>query len=171
MNITVFVIPLVIAITLIVCLVKKVDILKEFRVGALEGLETVKNLLPTLIIFLTVVTMLRSSGALDFFVSLAAKPLSLLGIPKEVLPLSLIKPFSGSGSIAFLEDIFKNYGPDSFVGRVASVICGSTETSFYTIAVYFGAVKVSKMRHTAVSALSADLVAFVLSAIFVRLLL
>ena len=171
MNITVFVIPLVIAITLIVCLVKKVDILKEFRVGALEGLETVKNLLPTLIIFLTVITMLRSSGALDFFVSLAAKPLSLLGIPKEVLPLSLIKPFSGSGSIAFLEDIFKNYGPDSFVGRVASVICGSTETSFYTIAVYFGAVKVSKMRHTAVSALSADLVAFVLSAIFVRLLL
>ena len=170
MNLTVFVIPLVIAITLIVCLIKKVDILKEFRVGALEGLETVKNLLPTLIIFLTVITMLRSSGALDFFVSLVAKPLSLLGIPKEISPLALIKPFSGSGSIAFLEDIFKNYGPDSFIGRVASVICGSTETSFYTMAVYFGAVKISKMRHTAVSALSADLVGFVLSAFFVRLL-
>ncbi len=170
MNLTVFVIPLVVTIILIACLIKKVDIMKEFRYGALEGLETVKNLLPTLLVFLTVITMLRSSGALDFFVTLVSKPAKLLGIPKEVLPLSLIKPFSGSGSIAFLEDIFKNYGPDSFIGRVASVICGSTETTFYTMAVYFGAVKISKMRHTAVSALSADLIGFVLSAFFVKLL-
>jgi len=170
MNLTFFVIPIVITIILVACLVKKVDIMKEFRIGALEGLETVKNLLPILIIFLTVITMLRSSGALDFFVSLASKPLGYLGIPKEVLPLSLIKPFSGSGSIAFLEDIFKNYGPDSFVGRVASVICGSTETTFYTMAVYFGAVKISKICQTAVSALSADIVGVILSAILVRLL-
>ncbi len=170
MNLTVYIIPLIVTIILLIALIKKVNIMKEFSKGALEGLETVKNLLPTLIIFLTVITMLRSSGALSFFVSLLSEPAKFLGLPQEVLPLSLLKTFSGSGSIALLEDIFKNYGADSFIGRVASVIAGSTETTFYTMAVYFGAVNISKTRHTAVSALAADITGFVLSAFFVKLL-
>ncbi len=169
MNITVFVIPAVICAVLIAAFVKKVDIMKEFTAGAAEGLNTAKNLIPTLALFITAIGMFRASGALDVLTSVLSKPASFLGIPQEVLPLMLLKPFSGSGSFAVIEDIFKNYGADSFVGRVASVVAGSTETTFYTIAVYFGAVNVSNTRHTAPSAVAADLTGFVLSAFFVRL--
>ena len=171
MNITVFVIPLVICVVLILAIIKKVDIMREFTTGAAEGLGTAKNLIPTLVLFMTAIGMFRASGALDVLTSILSKPAAALGIPKEVLPLVLLKPFSGSGSFAVIEDIFKNYGADSFIGRVASVIAGSTETTFYTIAVYFGAVNITKTRHTAVSAVSADLTGFILSAFFVRLLL
>ena len=171
MNFTLFVIPLVICTVLVCARIKKVDIIKEFSIGAKEGLDTAKNLIPTLVLFLTAIAMFRSSGALDMLTTLASKPAEALGIPKEVLPLALLKPFSGSGSFAIIEDIFKNYGADSFVGRVASVIAGSTETTFYTIAVYFGAVGITKTRHTALSAVAADLTGFILSAFFVRILM
>lgn len=171
MNFTIFIIPLVICIVLVYARVKKVDIIKEFSIGAKEGLATANNLIPTLVLFLTAIAMFRSSGALDMLTQLLSKPAQALGIPKEVLPLALLKPFSGSGSFAIIEDIFKNYGADSFVGRVASVIAGSTETTFYTIAVYFGAVGITKTRHTAPSAVAADITGFILSAFFVRFLM
>lgn len=171
MNITVFVIPVVICVVLAAAFIKKVDIMKEFTAGAAEGLSTAKNLIPTLCLFMTAIGMFRASGALDALTAIISKPASLLGIPREVLPLMLLKPFSGSGSFAIIEDIFKNYGADSFVGRVASVVAGSTETTFYTIAVYFGAVNITNTRHTAPSAVAADLTGFILSAFFVRLLL
>ena len=171
MNFTVYIIPLVICSVLVCAWIKKVDILKEFSIGAKQGLETSKNLIPALVLFLTAISMFRSSGALDMLTSLLSKPAVALGIPKEVLPLALLKPFSGSGSFAIIEDIFKSYGADSFIGRVASVIAGSTETTFYTIAVYFGAVGITKTRHTAPSAVAADITGFILSAFFVRFLM
>ena len=171
MNLTIYIIPLVICTVLIVSKIKKVDIIKEFSTGAKEGLETSKNLIPTLVLFLTAIAMFRASGALDMLTSILSKPAEILGIPKEVLPLALLKPFSGSGSFAIIEDIFKAYGADSFIGRVASVIAGSTETTFYTIAVYFGAVGVTKTQHTAHSAVAADITGFILSALFVRFLM
>ena len=171
MNFTVFIIPLVICAVLVCARIKKVDIIKEFSIGAKDGLDTAKKLIPTLVLFLTAIAMFRSSGALDMLTSLLSKPAEALGIPKEVLPLALLKPFSGSGSFAIIEDIFKNHGADSFVGRVASVIAGSTETTFYTIAVYFGAVGITKTRHTALSAVAADITGFILSAFFVRILM
>ncbi len=170
MNITVFIIPAVICAVLVSALIKKVDIMKEFTAGAAEGLSTAKNLIPTLALFMTAIGMLRASGALDALTAILSKPAAVLGIPHEVLPLMLLKPFSGSGSFAIIEDIFKNYGADSFVGRVASVVAGSTETTFYTIAVYFGALNITNTRHTALSAVAADLTGFILSAFFVRLL-
>lgn len=169
MNITVFIIPAVVCAILITAFVRKVDVLKEFTAGAAEGLNTAKNLLPPLVLFLTAIGMFRASGALDVLTSALSRPAAALGIPKEVLPLMLLKPFSGSGSFAVIEDIFANYGADSFIGRVASVIAGSTETTFYTIAVYYGAVHISKTRHTVPSALAADLTGFLFSAFFVRL--
>ena len=169
MNITVLVIPVFICAVLICAFIKRVDILKEFTIGAAEGLETAKKLIPTLVLFVTAIGMFRASGALDVLTSILSKPAAAIGIPKEVLPLVLLKPFSGSGSFAIIEDIFKNYGADSFIGRVASVIAGSTETTFYTIAVYFGAVNITKTRHTVPSAVAADLTGFILSAFFVRL--
>ncbi len=171
MNITLIIIPAVIAFVIFAAFIKKVDILKEFSLGAAEGISTAKSILPTLVLFLTAIGMLRASGVLDMLISLISKPAELIGIPKEVLPLVLLKPFSGGGSFAILEDIFKTYGADSFVGRVASTIAGSTETTFYTIAVYFGTVKITNTRHTAPAALVADITGFILSAFFVRLFL
>jgi len=168
MNFTVFIIPVIICAVLIFAIIKKVDIMKEFTSGAYDGMKTAAKLLPSLALLLTSIGMLRASGALDIITGALSYVAEPLGIPKEVLPLVLLKPFSGSGSIAIIDDIFSQYGSDSFVGRVASVIAGSTETTFYTIAVYFGAAGISKTRHTIPSALTADIVGFVLSAFFVR---
>ncbi|MBE6788938.1 MAG: spore maturation protein [Ruminococcaceae bacterium] len=169
MNVTVYIVPVVICTILICAAFKKVDILKEFSKGAADGLKTAVNLVPTLALLLTAIGMFRASGALNAVTSMLSKGAEFIGLPSEVLPLVLLKPFSGSGSIAIIEDIFSNYGTDSFAGRVASVIAGSTETTFYTIAVYYGAVNISKTRHTIPAALSADIAGFILSAFFVRL--
>lgn len=168
MNFTILIVPIIICAVLVTAFLRKVDILKEFTLGAHDGLKTAVKLIAPLTLFLTSIGMLRASGALDVIIEVIGKPLSALGIPKEVLPLALLKPFSGSGSIAIIEEIFSRYGADSFIGRVASTIAGSTETTFYTIAVYFGAVGISKTRHTVPSALTADIVGFILSAFFVR---
>ena len=168
MNYTVFIVPIIICAILVVALIKRVDIMKEFCEGALGGMQTGVKLIAPLVLLLTAIGMLRASGALTVITEALSFVTEPLGIPKEVLPLVLLKPFSGSGSIAIIEDIFSEYGPDSFIGRVASVIAGSTETTFYTIAVYYGAVGISKTRHTVPSALVADFAGFVLSAFFVR---
>lgn len=169
MKLTVFIVPVVICVVFVCALLRKVNIFEEFSIGAKEGFKTVEILLPTLILMLTVIGMFRASGALDVLTSIVSKPMSALGIPREVLPLMILKPFSGGGSFAILEDIFKNYGVDSFVGRVASVIAGSTETTFYTIAVYFGSVGITKTRHTIFCALMADFTGFALSVLLVNL--
>ena len=169
MNPTVYVVPAVVCAILIYAYIKKVDILKEFTAGALDGLKTAKNLIAPLAIMLTAIAMFRQSGALDVIVGALSKPAEALGIPSETLPLMLMKTFSGSGSVALLEDVLANYGPDSFAGRVASVVAGATETTFYTIAVYYGAVGISKTRHTVPAALTCDIAGFVLSAIFVKM--
>ena len=169
MSYTVFVVPAAVCAILIYAHAKKVDILKEFTAGALDGLKTAKNLIPPLAIMLTAIAMFRCSGALDLIVGALSKPAALVGIPAETLPLMLMKTFSGSGSVALLEDLFKTFGPDSFAGRVASVVAGATETTFYTIAVYYGAIGISKTRHTVPAALTSDIAGFILSAFFVRL--
>ncbi len=169
MKFTSLLIPTVLVLILIVAAIKKVDIMGEFTKGAKEGLETAKNLIPPLCLMLTAIGMFRASGALDALVSFLSPLAKAVGLPQEVLPLALLKPFSGSGSFALLSDIFENYGADSFVGRVASTIAGSTETTFYTLAVYYGAVNVKKTRHTLQSALTADVLGFILSALFVRI--
>ena len=169
MSFTVYVIPVVVCTILVFAYIKKVDILKEFTSGALDGLKTAKNLIPPLALMLTAIAMFRQSGALEALVGALSKPAEALGIPSETLPLMLMKTFSGSGSVALLEDVLSSCGPDSFAGRVASVVAGATETTFYTIAVYYGAVGVSKTRHTVPAALTSDVAGFVLSAFFVRL--
>lgn len=169
MNFSHLIIPLVVTVILTVAAIKKVDIIKEFALGARDGLETAKNLIPPLCLMLTAIGMFRASGALDAITKILTPVASALSIPSGVLPLALLKPFSGSGSFAMLSDIFKNYGTDSFTGRVAATLAGSTETTFYTIAVYFGAVGVKKTRHTIPAALTADFFGLVLSVLFVRL--
>ena len=135
---------------------KKVDIFSAFLAGAKEGLKTLFGILPALVGLIAAITMFRTSGALQFITGLLSPITRLIGIPAEIMPLALLRPVSGSGSLALVNDIFTTAGPDSLVGRIASVVMGSTETTFYTLAVYFGAVKIQKSRHTVLAALLAD---------------
>lgn len=165
----VYAVPAVILCILVFGLSRRVPLFDTFIAGAKEGLSSTISILPSLIGLIMAVTMFSASGALDLFSSLLAPAAHFLGLPPQVMPLALIKPISGSGSTAVLTQIFKDYGPDSFIGRVASVMSGSTETTFYAIAVYFGAVGIRKTRHTIPAALLGDLSACIFSALAVRL--
>lgn len=136
-------------------MVSKVSVYEHFIKGAKEGVETVVRLVPTLIGLLMAVGILRSSGFLDFLAEILQKPAGLVSIPKEVLPLILVKMFSGSAATGLTVDIFKNFGPDSYIGMLASIMMSSTETVFYTMSVYFLAAKVTKTRYTLAGALFA----------------
>ncbi len=167
----VYVIPAAVLLIVVFGLIRRVPVFDTFLVGAKEGFSSTISILPSLIGLMTAVSMLNASGALDMLSSFLAPVAKLLGLPPQVMPLMLIKPISGSGSTAILSQIFQNYGTESFIGRVASVMSGSTETTFYAIAVYFGAVSVKKTRHTIPAALTADLTACIVSALTVRLFL
>ena len=138
--------------------------------GAAEGLNLLVAILPALILLLTAVHMLKASGA----VNLISKPLtpifSFLGIPVETAVLVLIRPISGSAALAIGADLMAEYGPDSFIGRTTAVMLGSTETTFYTISVYFGAAGIKKTRYSIPAALFADFVGFFMASCTVRLL-
>jgi spore maturation protein B len=114
--------------------------------------------------------MFKASGALDVLTHALAPMSNAIQVPGELVPLAILRPVSGSGSLAIFENTLNTYGPDSFLGRVASVMQGSTETTFYTIAVYYGAINVQKTRHTVFCALIADFVGFIMSTLAVRLL-
>lgn len=166
-----YVIPFFIALIMIIGLVKKVDVFSEFTEGAKENLKAAVSVLPALVALMTAIGMFKASGALDF-ISTAISPLtSFLGFPEECIPLAIIRPVSGSGALAVFENILTDVSPDSFAGRVASVIIGSTETTFYTIAVYYGITKVKKTRQALPASLAADFTGFVLSALTVRIIL
>ncbi len=165
------VIPIFIALIMIAGLVKRVDVFSEFVEGAKESLGSAFGILPALIALMTAIGMFKASGALDV-ISAAVSPITeFLGFPKECIPLALIRPISGSGALAVFGSILSDVSPDSYAGRVASVIVGSTETTFYTAAVYYGITKIKKTRHTIASSLTADFTGFIMSALTVRLLL
>lgn len=165
----VYAIPATVFIIIVFGLVRHVPLFDTFLAGAKEGLSSVVAILPSLVGLMMAVSMLSASGALDMLSSFLAPAARLLGLPSEVMPLALIKPISGSGATAILTQIFQNNGTESFAGRVASVMSGSTETTFYAIAVYFGAVGIRKTRHAIPAALTAELTACVVSALAVRL--
>ena len=138
--------------------------------GGKEGLKLLFSLIPTLVMLLTAVSMLRSSGAIDTLGTLAGPVFSFLGIPPETAMLVLIRPISGSAALAVGADLMAAYGPDSEIGRTAAIMLGSTETTFYTISVYFGAAGISKTRYTIPAALFADFVGFFMASLTVKLL-
>lgn len=164
------VIPVVLCVIVLGGLYKGVPVFDCFLEGAKDGLMTSVRILPALVALMTAVGMFKASGAMDILSFGLAPVARLLGIPREVIPLALLRPISGSGALAIFQDIIKTYGADSFVGRTASVMQGSTETTFYTIAVYYGATSVKNTRHTLTASLTGDLTGFVLSAIAVRLI-
>lgn len=150
-------------------LYKRVPVLDAFLEGAKESVAPAIGLLPSFTGLLLAVQMLEASGFLARLADLLTPYLAKLGFPVEILPLCLLSPVSGSGSIGAFQAVLAAYGPDSFVGRTASVLMASTETAFYTVTVYFGAVGVKKIRHTVLCALCADMVSCLLSGPIVRL--
>ena len=169
MNLSSLVIPLLLAAVAVYGMGKQVDVYGALTHGAEEGLTVLLRIIPALVGLLTAVSMFRASGAMEWFSSLCAPVLEWLGIPPEVTPLMLIRPVSGSGALAVATDILTSHGPDSYEGRVAAVMLGSTETTFYTIAVYFGSAGIHRTRHTIPAALTADITGFLASALAVRL--
>ena len=138
--------------------------------GGAQGLKMLVSILPALVMLMTSVQMLKSSGAVELFSAIAAPVFSLLGIPPETAVLVLIRPISGSAALAVGADLMKTYGVNSLVGRTAAVMLGSTETTFYTISVYFGAAGIRKTRYALPAALFADLVGFCMASWTVKLL-
>ena len=137
--------------------------------GAAEGLKVLLSIIPALILLLTAVHMLKASGAVEVFSDLLSPLFSLFGIPPETAMLVLIRPISGSAALAVGADLMAQYGVDSLIGRTAAVMLGSTETTFYTISVYFGAAGIKKTRYCVPAALFADFVGFFMASLTVRL--
>ncbi len=169
--VAVFAVPVMIVGIVIFGLIKKVRVYDCFLEGARDGLRCTFNIAPPLIGLVIAISMFRASGAVDIIARLLSPLLRIIAMPASVLPLALLRPVSGSGSLAIISDIFKTFGPDSIDGKIASVMMGSTETTFYTIAVYFGAVNIRKTRHTLKSALIGDFVGMIMSVVAVHLLL
>lgn len=153
----------------IFALSKRVDVFSALTDGAREGMKISAGMLPALVVLLSGVYMLRASGALDALCAFLAPLLDCIGIPRETASLLLIRPLSGSGALAAGSEIIRVFGPDSYAGRCAAVMLGSTETTFYVIAVYFGSAGVKKARRAVPAALTADLCGFVMAALTVRM--
>ena len=165
-----YIVPLLIFLACAVALRKKENSYHLLLDGATDGLKLLLSLVPTLILLLSAVTMLRASGAVEVISSFLAPVFGFFGIPPETAILVLIRPISGSAALAVGADLMAQHGVDSQIGRTVAVMLGSTETTFYTISVYFGAAGVQKTRYTIPAALIADFVGFVMASLTVRLL-
>ena len=170
MNISDAVVPAVIGFIVLFGLLRKTDVYGAFVVGAEDGLKTAVRIIPQLVGLLVAVKAFSASGALDFLEALVRPAARLIHFPEQLVPFALLRPVSGSGSLAMATDIFKKYGTDSLLGRAVSVMMGSTETTFYTVAVYFGAVNAKDTRHTLACALFADAVSAFVSVAVCRVM-
>lgn len=141
----------------------KAPVYEHFVEGAKEGFDVAVKIIPYLVGMLVAIGMFRASGAMDSITLMMKPALDLVGFPTEIVPLALMRPLSGSGSLALLTDLVKTYGPDSMTAKIAATIMGSTETTFYVVAVYFGSVGIKKFRHSIPAGLLADLAGIIAS--------
>lgn len=164
-----YIVPLILFLVSALAIRKKEDPYALMLAGASEGMKILLSILPALVVLLTAVSMLRTSGAIAIISRFCAPVFQFLGIPPETAMLVLVRPISGSAALAVGADLMATYGVDSLVGRTAAVMLGSTETTFYTVSVYFGAAGVHRTRYTVIAALIADLTGFVMASLCVRL--
>ena len=170
MDFSAYLIPLLLSFTALFALRRKVNVYETLTEGAQEGLTILLRILPSLVGLMTAVYMLRASGALEVIGNCLAPFLSRIGIPPETAGLLFIRPVSGSAALAIGSELMAEYGPDSYIGRVSAVMLGSSETTFYTVAVYFGSADIHRTRYAIPAALIGDLTCFVAAAFAVRLL-
>lgn len=166
-----YIIPVLTVGVLVYAAIKKVDVFGAFCEGAADGLKTCADILPALVLLIVSVGMFRASGAVDALTNLLEPLCGAVSFPPEAISLVILRPFSGSGAMAVYNEIALANGADSFAERVAATLIGSSETTFYTIAVYFSAVKVKKTRYATAAALSADCTAWLVCGIAVKLIL
>ena len=165
-----YIVPLLLLVSSVLVLRKKENAYDLLLTGAADGLKLLLTLIPTLILLLTAVTMLRASGAMEWISRFLAPLFRALGIPPETALLVLIRPFSGSAALAVGTDLMREYGPDSLIGRTAAIMLGSTETTFYAVSVYFGAAGIQKTRYTIPAALIADFTGFFVASLTAKYL-
>ena len=163
-----YIVPLVLLSASLLALRKKENTYDLLLQGGAEGLKLLLTITPALVILLTAVHMLRASGAVELISTMLAPTFRLIGIPPETAMLVLIRPISGSAALAVGAELMAQYGPDSLIGRTAAIMLGSTETTFYTISVYFGAVGIKKTRYAIPAALFADFVGFFMASVTAR---
>lgn len=163
-------IPVVILIIILFGVIEKKKVYDLFLDGAKDGMHIVVSIFPTLLGLFVAIGTLRSSGLLDQIIIIIKPITNFINIPSEIMPLALLRPISGSASMAIATDIMKNYGVDSKIGLIAATIMGSTETTFYTIAMYTSCIKIKKIKYVLFVALAADIVGIITSVIIWRIL-
>ncbi|MBP2642903.1 MAG: hypothetical protein H6Q67_790 [Firmicutes bacterium] len=169
-NVSVWAIPGILLAILVFGLLRSVRVYEVFVEGAKEGFSNAIRIMPFLVAMMVAVSIFRDSGALDECISWLRPVLSSAGIPTELLPLAILRPLSGTGALGVTSELLYSQGPDSLVGRIASTLLGSTDTTFYVLTVYFGAIGVIKPRYSIVVGLIGDLVGFIGSVYICRLL-
>ena len=168
--ISIWEIPVVVALVALYAIIKKVPVYTVFTEGAKEGFSTAVMIIPYLTAMLCAIGMFRASGGMDWLCGVLDPLTSLIGIPGEVLPMGIMRSFSGGGAEGMMVDLMTQYGTQSQIGRIASVALGSTETTFYVVAVYFGSVGVSNTRHAIAAGLLGDLASLIASAVIVNIM-
>lgn len=168
--ISILLIPLIIGFILIYATFKKIPTYELFVEGGKEGISLAFSIIPYLVGMLVAISIFRASGAMEWLLSFLKPMLLAIGVPPEIVPLALIRPISGNAALGMTSDLLATYGPDSFIGRLASVMQGSTDTTFYVLTVYFGAVGVKKMGDAVKVGLLADLVGIIAAIVIVTLI-
>ncbi len=169
-TISTYAIPLILLCIPLYALIKGVKVYSVFTEGAKTGLSTAFMIIPYLVCMLCAVGMFRVSGAMDMLVNLISPVTNLIGLPGEVLPMGIMRSFSGGGAEGMMSDLLATYGTQSQIGRIASVALGSTETTFYVIAVYFGCVGITNVRHSIIAGLLGDLASLVAAGVIVNIM-
>ncbi len=169
MKVSTYIIPIFVFIIIGYGIYKKVNIYECFLEGIMDGLKTLLSIIPPLVAMIFAVNIFLSSNFIEFILHGVGWLLDLINIPKEILPMALLRPISGTASLAIMSDIFINYGPDSFIGRLASTLQGCTDTTIYVLALYFGSIGIKKIRHSLGVGLFADCVGIIASFVVVKL--
>ena len=165
-----YIIPLIIAFILFYGHIKKVNIIDSFIKGAIDNLKTAVQIFPSILLLMVSIGMFSASGGIELITKLLSPVTTFLGFPKECIPLAIIRPLSGSGAMSMFDAILSDNSPDSYAGRVASVLMGSTETTFYTLSIYYAACKVKPTKRIILYCLFADLVGFIMSSLVVGII-
>lgn len=169
-TISIYAIPLVLLAIPVYALFKKVKVYSVFTEGAKEGLSVAIMIIPYLVCMLAAIGMFRVSGAMDWLTTLIQPLTNLIGMPGEVLPMGIMRSFSGGGAEGMMSELLMTYGTQSQIGRIASVALGSTETTFYVVAVYFGAVGITNVRHSIIAGLLGDLSSLIAATVIVNIM-
>lgn len=163
MGISAWAIPVIIVFIPLFAAARKVPVYESFVDGAKDGFQTAVSIIPSLVGMMVAISVFRSSGAMDLIIGFIRPLLDRIGVPSEVLPLAILRPITGAGSLAFTTDLIRQFGPDSLIGRIASTIQGSTDTTLYVLTVYFGAVGIRKAGYALKVGLFSDVVGFIAS--------